>query len=118
MVGKTRVTPLGRNGAVLVVVPWQLYLKDKHEKSVGSGIKVGERIEWSKQVSFNPTRLETASHETTNGWVRDPWTLPFTGPNGQVTTKQTIFAAGREATLSATVHANGEVDAQLWAPFH
>jgi hypothetical protein len=52
-----------------------------------------------------------------SGSVRDPWALPFSSADGHVTTTQTIFAGGREATWDATVTGKGEVDAQHYTEF-
>jgi hypothetical protein len=53
-----------------------------------------------------------------DGSVNDPWKLPFSSPNGQAKTTQTIFAGGREAKWDATVHADGTVsDPQHYTQF-
>jgi hypothetical protein len=108
------------NGSSTVVIPWTLQLLDKQNKATfGEGIRVDERIEHSNPVAFAPTGEITGGFWTQPyGVAYDPWTLPFRAPNGQVTTMQTISVGDREATWNATVHADGAVEAQYWAPFH
>ncbi len=115
-----RVQPTDNGGSV-VVIPWTLQLLDKHNKATfGEGIRIDERIQHSNAVAFSPLETKHGGFWTKPyGVAFDPWTLPFRSPTGQVTTTQTILVGGREATWSATVHANGMIEeAQYWASFH
>jgi RHS repeat-associated protein len=115
----------GENGGYVVVVPWSLQLLDEHQKATcGEGIRVDERIEHSDEVNFASLQtLKGAGWTKQHGVVGDPWTLGFKGPNGAVTTRQTVTVMGHEAQWDARVSLIGGRDvsvepAQLWAPFH
>jgi RHS repeat-associated protein len=115
----------GEHGGYIVGVAWSLQLLDEHQKpTFGEGIRVDEKIEHSDAINFASLRTLTGPGWTKeHGVVSDPWTLGFKGPNGAVTTRQTIMVLGHETQWNARVSLIGgrEVSvypAELWAPLH
>jgi RHS repeat-associated protein len=98
---------------------WRIQLfHNKDQKPLGRGIQVREEVRWSDTIDFKAKEYIRGEQPTRDdGSIDDPWNLPFSSPNGQAKTTQTIFAAGREATWDATVYANGRIDAQQYVEF-
>ena len=82
-----------------------------------------EKIDHSNPVNYDDKGTTTRGGRTDKtGSVKDPWTIPFTAPTGQVTTTQHVMVNGREAVANATVHMNYPdpptvTEPQYWAPF-
>jgi RHS repeat-associated protein len=116
----------GKNGAVIVHVPWRLQLRDQAGKPLRGVYLVDEEISRSNARDFDPNVDTKKGSFLTDeyGGVNDPWSLPFKSRDGQVTTTQTMKVETGRARWDATVRAsdpeggdNYVPSSQLYAPF-
>ena len=92
-------------------------IKDSAGNPVGANLPVTEKIAWDRSFDFDPkdTIKDLTKMTRPGGGLEDFVNIPFTSRNGQLTTTQTIFFNGLQASWTYTVYADPEKEVSFQA---